>query len=222
VVKTERHRRVGGLVLVLTLGWGALCLALWSGSHLSETQTLSKFVEHDLDVEASPRITGSAECPPKPFVRAALSNEWILGELMEVDENPELKLFGPDKEGQLWTFANLLPTEEVSYGRLGIIARIGITNGHRGPLAEIEFDDVDHTASVLALNEEDSGSSYTRWTDVKGVVQVSSWVLDEHARIAVDLRGKVDGHEAELRVCAPLSVSFFQPLQPIFTRVTWR
>jgi hypothetical protein len=214
----QRRLRVGLLVLGLTMAVGAMSSAVWSGIHIPESITRSRFVDHDVGGEAGPARRKVAEVEPKPFVRAPVP-ERMIGVSMPVTRANDLKLIGPDQEGKQWTYAVLKPRENKQENPM---VRIGITNGREGPLAEVQFDSEGLTLTVIALNEADAGGSYTTWSDLKGVVRVSSWPLEEHSRVEVDLRGDTDGREEELHVCAPLTASTFEPLQPIWMRMWTR
>jgi hypothetical protein len=219
-----RPRSVGLLGLGVSAGVGALCAAIQFASGLSDSAAGSQFVENDHGVVVTSPTVEISDQAQQPFVRTPLSNEETLGEVIEVVETPQLMPSGPNEEGRRWTFASINPTfdDQPDWYSTGRIIQIGITNGHDSRLAEIELFPGDNNATVLALDEEDFGASYTRWTDVKGLVRISNRNLDERSLVAVDVRGTVRGEEAELHVCARLSISCFQPLQPVGLRITTR
>lgn len=158
-----------------------------------------------------------------PFIRQPVSLETLsLPVTIAVRVDESLQPFGPDEEDKLWTYSTLRPQLKKEMAEEEPMVRIGITNGHAGSFAEISFELIDQTASVVVLDESDDGASCVPWSQVSGDVSISKWSIEEHSRVEVDLHGIVGGSKKELQVCADLGISNFEPIQPVLTRIQFR
>jgi hypothetical protein len=207
---SSRRRRVSMLVMCLIIAVGVVSAAVWSAVGHREAITRSHLIEKDVDEDTSPPNGADTNAIPAPFVRQPIPREPGFAPVpIAVEIGHDLQPIGPNKEHEVRTYAEVVLPR--SPDQLNV--RIGITNGLGGVNADILLDPKTKSGQVVVMNCYDIAPFYRPWSDVRGVVRITSWSLRVGTLFEIDLHGKAEGTEGDLHLCAPLLVRSLVPVR---------
>jgi hypothetical protein len=206
----KRRLRVGMLLMCLIIAIGAVSAAVLSGLGRGEATTRSQSVEKDVDESTSLPDEEIMEPIPGPFVRKPPPRApGFVPVPIAVEIGHELQPVGPNDKDER-TYAEVaMQTLAADQAHV----RIGTTNGYGGVTADVMLDLKARSAQITVVDWCHIWPEPRPWSEVNGTVRLTSWSQRAGTLFEIDLHGKTEEWEGNLRLCAPLEARAYVPVR---------